>query len=71
LRKAVEGKEDTLTEAEANEIIDTCMKVLFCRDGRSINKVSILHILSFYIRYNTDIFSKRNSIIVPKLTLKV
>jgi 20S proteasome subunit beta 7 len=38
LRKAVEGKEDTLTEAEAIEIIETCMKVLFCRDGRSLNK---------------------------------
>jgi 20S proteasome subunit beta 7 len=39
LRKAVEGKEDTLTEEEAIEIINTCMRVLFYRDSRSINKL--------------------------------
>jgi len=39
LRKAADGKEDTLTEAEAIEIIDHCMRVLFYRDARSINKV--------------------------------
>lgn len=38
LRKAVEGKETTLTEAEATEIMETCMKVLFYRDARSLNK---------------------------------
>jgi 20S proteasome subunit beta 7 len=38
LRKVAEGKEDTLTEAQAIEIIDTCMKVLFYRDARSLNK---------------------------------
>jgi hypothetical protein len=39
LRAAVEGKEDTLTEDQAKEIIETCMKVLFYRDARSLNKV--------------------------------
>ncbi|RUS33106.1 nucleophile aminohydrolase [Jimgerdemannia flammicorona] len=40
MRKEVEGKEDTLTEEEAIKIINTCMKVLFYMDARSLNKVS-------------------------------
>jgi 20S proteasome subunit beta 7 len=39
LRKAVEGKESTLTEAEAIKILDDCNRVLFYRDARSLNKV--------------------------------
>jgi 20S proteasome subunit beta 7 len=39
LRKAVEGKEDTLTESEAEKIIDDCLRVLFYRDARSLNNV--------------------------------
>ena len=39
LRKAVEGKEDVLTEQEARKIIEDCMRVLFYRDARSLNKV--------------------------------
>jgi 20S proteasome subunit beta 7 len=39
LRKAVEGKESTLTEAEAAKLLDDCMRVLFYRDARSLNKV--------------------------------
>ncbi|KAJ1918861.1 Proteasome subunit beta type-7 [Tieghemiomyces parasiticus] len=38
LRKAVEGREDELTEEEAVQIIDDCMRVLFYRDARSMNK---------------------------------
>ncbi|CDH51800.1 proteasome endopeptidase complex beta subunit [Lichtheimia corymbifera JMRC:FSU:9682] len=38
LRKRVEGREDDLTEEEAIEIINDCMKVLFYRDARSMNK---------------------------------
>lgn len=38
LRKAVEGNEDTLTEEQAIEILDECMKVLYYRDARSLNK---------------------------------
>lgn len=40
LRKAVEGRETTLTEEEARKILQECMKVLFYRDARSLNKVS-------------------------------
>lgn len=47
MRKAVEGRETTLTEAEATEIIETCMKVLFYRDARSLNKVRVLPKCSF------------------------
>lgn len=38
LRKAVEGREDVLTEKEAIEILDGCMRVLFYRDARSLNR---------------------------------
>lgn len=41
LRKAVEGREKTLTEEEAREIIKESMKVLFYRDARSLNKFQI------------------------------
>jgi len=41
LRKAVEGKEDVLTEAEAQEILETCIRVLFYRDARSLDKFQI------------------------------
>ncbi|KAF8152357.1 proteasome endopeptidase complex beta subunit [Crassisporium funariophilum] len=41
LRKAVEGREDTLTEAEALNIIETSMRVLFYRDARSLNKYQV------------------------------
>ena len=39
LRKYVEGREDHLTEEQAKQIIQECMKVLFYRDARSLNKV--------------------------------
>jgi 20S proteasome alpha/beta subunit len=42
LRKSVEGREDTLTEEEAMKILEGCMKVLFYRDARSLNKVCFL-----------------------------
>ncbi|KAF7725178.1 Proteasome subunit beta type-7 [Apophysomyces ossiformis] len=38
LRKRVEGREDDITEQEAIEIINDCMRVLFYRDARSLNK---------------------------------
>ena len=43
LRKFVEGREDELTEAEARQIMEECMKVLFYRDARSLNKVRPFH----------------------------
>jgi len=41
LRKAVEGRETTLTEEEATKIMETCLRVLFYRDARSLNKFQI------------------------------
>ncbi|CAO1636083.1 unnamed protein product [Sympodiomycopsis kandeliae] len=41
LRKAVEGREDTLTEDQARSILEGCMKVLFYRDARSLNRFQI------------------------------
>lgn len=41
LRKAVEGREDTLTEEEARQIIEESMRVLFYRDARSLDKYQV------------------------------
>ncbi|KAK7460581.1 Proteasome subunit beta type-7 [Stygiomarasmius scandens] len=41
LRKAIEGYEDVLTEEQAEKIITECLKVLFYRDARSLNKYQI------------------------------
>lgn len=41
LRNEVEGREDTLTEDEALHVLEKCMRVLFYRDARSLNKVFI------------------------------
>ncbi|KAJ1650873.1 Proteasome subunit beta type-7 [Dispira simplex] len=38
LRKAVEGHEEDLTEEQATKIINDCLRVLFYRDARSLNK---------------------------------
>jgi len=47
LRNEVEGRENTLTEEEALGILDKCMRVLFYRDARSLNKVLIVPLLVF------------------------
>jgi 20S proteasome subunit beta 7 len=39
LRRAVEDNEDVLTEAAAQKILEDCMRVLFYRDARALNKV--------------------------------
>ncbi|CAE6519987.1 unnamed protein product, partial [Rhizoctonia solani] len=41
LRKAVEGRETTMTEEEGKALLVECMKVLFYRDARSLNKFQI------------------------------
>lgn len=41
LRKAVEGREDTLTEREAQAILEESLLVLFYRDARSLDKASL------------------------------
>jgi 20S proteasome subunit beta 7 len=47
LRKAVEsrGGPENVTEEEAVTIIHDCMRVLYYRDARSLNKVRILLLL--------------------------
>ncbi|KAJ2006318.1 Proteasome subunit beta type-7 [Coemansia thaxteri] len=39
LRRRVEGREDEITEEEAVQILEECMRVLFYRDARSLNKL--------------------------------
>jgi 20S proteasome subunit beta 7 len=39
-KAGIDGKGELLTQQEAEELMDECMKVLFYRDARSINKVS-------------------------------
>lgn len=46
LRKAVEGREDELTREEAEKILIECMKVLYYRDARALNKVSLVPVVS-------------------------
>ncbi|KAF9523037.1 proteasome endopeptidase complex beta subunit [Crepidotus variabilis] len=41
LRKAVESREEILTEEQALKIMEACMKVLFYRDARSLNKYQV------------------------------
>ncbi|KAI6144403.1 nucleophile aminohydrolase [Pisolithus tinctorius] len=41
LRKAVEGHEDDLTAEQAQNILEYCMRVLFYRDARSLDKYQI------------------------------
>jgi 20S proteasome alpha/beta subunit len=42
LRNAVDEAEELLTEDEAVAVIQKCMKALFYRDARSLNKVNDL-----------------------------
>ena len=39
LRAAVDGKQDQLTEENAKRLLHECMRVLFYRDARSLDKV--------------------------------
>lgn len=44
LRAAIEGREDSLTEEEAKQILTKSMRVLFYRDARSLNKFQIANV---------------------------
>lgn len=46
LRRAVEGREDTLTEWEARQILEQSLLVLFYRDARSLDKVRIQYLIN-------------------------
>ncbi|KAI0808126.1 proteasome endopeptidase complex beta subunit [Fomes fomentarius] len=41
LRAAVDGKQDQLTEEAARELLHECMRVLFYRDARSLDKYQV------------------------------
>lgn len=41
LRKATEGREHLISEQEACSILENCMRVLYYRDARSLNKIQI------------------------------
>ncbi|KAF7760861.1 hypothetical protein Agabi119p4_10270 [Agaricus bisporus var. burnettii] len=41
LRKEVEGRENELTEEEAIRVMESCMKVLYYRDARSLDKYQL------------------------------
>lgn len=57
LRKAVEGREHELTEEEATAIIQECMKVLFYRDARSLNKYQIATVTKDGVKIGDSISS--------------
>ncbi len=54
LRKAVEGRENTLTEPEARAILENALRVLFYRDARSINQVMRLTSLMMVMLKRAD-----------------
>lgn len=57
LRKVADLDEDVknVTEAQAREVIDTCMKVLFYRDARSLDKYSVATITKEGVRIEKDV----------------
>jgi len=42
MRNAYEKKNGNLTESEAKDLLESCLKVLFYRDARSWNSVSVI-----------------------------
>jgi len=60
LRKEIEnrGGEENISEEDAEQILKKCMKVLFYRDARSMNKVNTytqqLIFFFFYAKANVD-----------------
>lgn len=57
LRKLVDTEEDAakVTEAQARAAIDECMKVLFYRDARSLDKYSVATITEGSVRIEKDV----------------
>ncbi|EMD35838.1 hypothetical protein CERSUDRAFT_115768 [Gelatoporia subvermispora B] len=41
LREVVDGRQDTLTEEDARKLLHDCMRVLFYRDARSLDKYQL------------------------------
>ncbi len=40
MRETLENNNNKLSEAQARDVIDRCMKLLYFRDGRAYDKVS-------------------------------
>lgn len=57
LRQAVDKDQDAekLTEEEARKIIDKCMKVLFYRDARSLDKYTVATISTDGVKLDKDV----------------
>ena len=57
LRKLVDkdGDEKNITEEQARKVVDECMKVLFYRDARSIDKYSVATITKEGVRIEKDV----------------
>ncbi|KAG4305261.1 hypothetical protein PORY_001431 [Pneumocystis oryctolagi] len=55
LRKATEdGRDALLSQEDARKVIDDCMRVLYCRDARSLNKFSVATITKDGITFDTN-----------------
>jgi len=46
LRKYIDGRENEVSEQEAREILNNCMKALYYRDARSLNKFTVATVTS-------------------------
>lgn len=57
LRKLVpnEGDESKVTEEQARKVVDECMKVLFYRDARSLDKYSVATITAQGVRFDKNV----------------
>lgn len=57
LRQVVDSEEDAkkVTEEEARKVVDTCMKVLFYRDARSLDKYSVATITKDGAKIETNV----------------
>ncbi|VVT50063.1 uncharacterized protein SAPINGB_P002582 [Magnusiomyces paraingens] len=57
LRQLVDDEKDVekVTEEEARKMIDTCMKVLFYRDARSLDKYSVATITADGVKFDKNV----------------
>jgi len=55
LRSAVDGREDTLTEEDARKLLHDCMRVLFYRDARSLDKYQLATVTAAGVQISDQI----------------
>ena len=55
LRAAVDGKQDTLTEEAARALLHECMRVLFYRDARSLDKYQLATVTAAGVKISDQI----------------